>query len=385
MKVYGEAEFWGSSSKILLIIILFSFTFVSMVGGKPQHDAFGFRHWRDPGPMAEYVTKRYLGRFEGFLGAFWIASFSTVGPEYVTLIAAEVKHPRTYVKKAFQTVFFRFGFFFILGAIAVGILVPYNDKALVAAFITNTTDGSSSSGSPFIIAMRNLGVSGLPHLMNALLVTTIFSAGNTYMYCATRSLYALSLEGRAPRILQKCTRQGVPIYCVLITMLFPLLSLMQLSNSSSQALAWLTNILTAGGLINYFTMAVTYLFFYRACKAQGIDRSQFPYFGYFQPYTAWIGVIGEGCVILFFGYESFRPWNLTSFFTNYTLVVFAIITFTSWKLLHRTKLVKPTEADLVWERPIVDSYERSTLSKPQGFWAEMFEWIGLKQEDEESF
>lgn len=38
------------------------------------------------------------------------------------------------MKKAFWTIYIRFGFFFILGAIAGGVLVPYNNKALVAAF-----------------------------------------------------------------------------------------------------------------------------------------------------------------------------------------------------------------------------------------------------------
>lgn len=41
--------------------------------------------------------------------------------------------------------------------------------------------------------MQNLGVTGLPHFVNALLVTSIFSAGNTYTYCATRNLYGLAL------------------------------------------------------------------------------------------------------------------------------------------------------------------------------------------------
>ncbi|KAL4930321.1 amino acid permease/ SLC12A domain-containing protein [Aspergillus undulatus] len=368
VKVYGEAEFWGSSGKVLLIAILFTFTFVAMVGGNPQHDAFGFRNWNNPGPMAEYLSTGNLGRVEGFLGSLWMASFTTVGPEYVTLIAGETKHPRAYVKKAFQTVYWRFLIFFILGAISVGILVPYNDSALVTTFITNTADGSKSSGSPF-----------MPHVINALLVVTIFSAGNTYMYCAGRSLYALSLEGRAPRILSKCTNQGVPIYSVFVSMCFPLLSLLQLGDGSSQVLAWLTNILTAGGLINYFTMAITYIFFYRACKAQGVDRTQFPYYGRFQPYAGWIGATGEGLIVLFYGYGSFRPWNLAEFFTNYTMVIFGAITFTFWKLFHRTSFVKPHGADLVWERRIVDSYERAQLTSPKGFWIEMSEWLGLRR------
>jgi amino acid permease len=31
-------------------------------------------------------------------------------------------------------------------------------------------------------------------------------------------------------------------------------------------------------------MCIIYLFFYRALKAQGIDRSTLPYIGWFQPY-----------------------------------------------------------------------------------------------------
>ncbi len=45
---YGEAEFWMSLGKILLFAIVFCFTFVTMVGGNPQHDAYGFRYWNNP-------------------------------------------------------------------------------------------------------------------------------------------------------------------------------------------------------------------------------------------------------------------------------------------------------------------------------------------------
>lgn len=48
VKYFGEAEFWLSGGKVILMAIVFSFTFVSMVGGNPQHDAYGFRYWRNP-------------------------------------------------------------------------------------------------------------------------------------------------------------------------------------------------------------------------------------------------------------------------------------------------------------------------------------------------
>lgn len=38
VKAYGEAEFWLSGGKFLLIVMLFSFTLVTMAGGNPRHD-----------------------------------------------------------------------------------------------------------------------------------------------------------------------------------------------------------------------------------------------------------------------------------------------------------------------------------------------------------
>lgn len=241
VKVYGEAEFWLSGGKAILILILFSFTFVTMVGGNPQHDAYGFRYWNNPGSFMEYRTTGALGRFEGFLAALWSASFTVVGPEYISMVAAEAKRPRIYIKSAFKTVYFRFGLFFIGGALAVGIVCSCRDPILVAIKTGEATGSGTASASPYVIAMTNLKIEGLPHLVNALMVTSIFSAGNTYTYCSTRNLYGLALEGRAPAIFKKCWKNGVPFYAFLVTMAFPCLAFLQLGNSSNTVLNWLVS------------------------------------------------------------------------------------------------------------------------------------------------
>jgi len=64
--------------------------------------------------------------------------------------------------------------------------IPYNDKTLVAILGGDSSGGGTAAASPYVIAMQNMGIEGFPHLVNALLVTSIFSAGNTYTYCATR-------------------------------------------------------------------------------------------------------------------------------------------------------------------------------------------------------
>lgn len=211
------------------------------------------------------------------------------------------------------------------------------------------------------------------------MLTSIFSAGNTYTYAATRNLYGLALEGRAPKVLRKTTKNGVPIYAFLVVMCFPFLSFLQLSSGSNTVLTWLVNLITAGGIIDYIIMTITYIYFYRACVAQGVDRTTFPYCGRFQPYSAWIALVFETMVVIFFGYSSFVPWDVSSFFTNYTMVIVAPILFIVWKVLKRTKPVHPLEADLVWDRPVIEAYEASFINEPIGFWTEMVQLLGFKR------
>ncbi|KAB8339341.1 hypothetical protein FH972_022274 [Carpinus fangiana] len=381
VKAYGEAEFWLAGGKVLLIAIVFSFTFVSMVGGNPQHDAYGFRYWNTPGSFAENITTGTLGRFEGFLGALWSAAFTIVGPEYVAMVAGEAKRPRAYIKTAYKTIYWRFAIFFIGGALCVGIVLPYNDHSLLEILSGDKGGAGTAAASPYVIAMRNLGVNGLPHLTNALLVTSIFSAGNTYTYCATRSLYSLSIEGRAPKFLSKCTRSGVPIYCFAVTMLFPFLSFLQVSNSSAQVLTWLINLVTAAQIVDYIVICVTYLFFYRALKAQGVSRTTLPYCGWAQPYCGWIGLVGSVLIVGCYGYATFLPgrWDIASFFSYYTMAMLAPILYFGWKLIKRTKVIPATEADLVWDRPIIDAYEASFTTPPTGFWEEILELVWIKR------
>ncbi|KAH6656508.1 amino acid permease/ SLC12A domain-containing protein [Truncatella angustata] len=378
---YGEAEFWLSTGKILLLAIVFCFTFVTMVGGNPKHDVYGFRYWKSPGSFAEHITTGNLGRFEGFLGAMWSAAFTVVGPEYVAMVAGETKLPRRYLKNAFKTAYVRFALFFIGSALCVGIVIPYNDKTLVSILSGSSEGAGTAAASPYVIAMNNLGIGILPHITNALLVTSIFSAGNAYTYCGTRSLYGLALDGQAPKFLRKTTKAGVPIFCLAFTMVFPCLAFLNLSSSASEVLSWFINLITAAQIIDYIVICIAYIFFYRACEAQGLDRKSLPYYGAFQPYCAWIGLVFMTAVVCTYGYSVFLPgkWSIKTFFTYYTMVLVAPILYFGWKITHKTKFVKPEEADLEWVAPGITAYEAAYTEEAPGFWTEIMQIFGLRK------
>lgn len=88
---YGEAEFWMSIGKVILIVGLILYTFIVMVGGNPKHDAFGFRYWKNPGAFTTKYREGDTGRFLGFLYCLFQAAFVVAGPEYVSMTAGEVR------------------------------------------------------------------------------------------------------------------------------------------------------------------------------------------------------------------------------------------------------------------------------------------------------
>jgi len=175
------------------------------------------------------------------------------------MLAGEVKLPRRYLKNAFKVTYVRFAIFFIGSALCVGIVIPYNETTLLDIMAGKSGGAGTAAASPYVIAMRNLGITGLPHLTNALLCTSIFSAGNAYTYYGSRSLYSLALEGHAPKFLRKCTKAGVPMYCLMVTSLFPFLGFLNVSSGSAKVLTWFTNIITAAQIIDYSKNNLLYI------------------------------------------------------------------------------------------------------------------------------
>lgn len=357
-------------------------TFVTMCGGNPAHDAYGFRYFAQ-GTFSTYLSTGPTGHFEGVLAALFSAAFTIVGPEYISMVSAEAQRPSIYIKNAFKTVYYRFCVFFIFSALAVGIVCPHDDPKLTEIYFGSGGTGNAAS-SPYVIAMQNLGISGLPHLVNFLILTSIFSAGNTYTYAATRALHSLALAGRAPRFLTYCNSRGIPVWCFCITMLFPFLSFLQCANGSAKVLNWLVSIVTGGALINFLVISITFINYHKACVAQGVDRKTRPYYGYLQPYGAYIALFCQTIICLTYGYYAFRPWSVEVFFQNYSMQIVAIVLFVGWKVIKKSRYVRPREVDLVWERPEIEAYEASITEPPTGFWEEMGRLIGIRRKSKTS-
>ncbi|KAI9737839.1 MAG: hypothetical protein M1834_009208 [Cirrosporium novae-zelandiae] len=380
VRYFGIAEFYFSIFKVLLILGCIFFTFITMVGGNPLHDVYGFRYWNKPGAFVEHLAPGNTGRFLAIVSSMVQASFTICGPEYISMVASETKRPRKILPRAFRSFMWRMLFFFIIGSLCIGIVIPYNDPTL--AKVLDGTKSSTAAASPYVIAMDRLKISGLPHVVNALIMTSVFSSGNGLLFSAARALYGMSIQKKAPAFFSRCTKAGVPYFSVIGALLFCLLAFLQVSNSSASVLTWLVYLITACQLLNYqMAVGITYLHFHRAMKVQGVDRSSLPYIGKLQPYAAYYATGGVVVMMLVLGYDLFITggWSLLYFFLDYTMLAAFPLAFIGWKLVKRTKYVRPEVADLTLgtTKKEIDVYEELYVpplrSKPASWFNRLFE------------
>ncbi|KAJ5890898.1 uncharacterized protein N7473_007126 [Penicillium subrubescens] len=370
VRYFGVAEFYLSIFKVILMIGLFFFTLVTMVGGNPLHDRYGFRYWNNPGAFVEHLSAGNTGRFLGVLSCVYQASFSICGPEYISMVAAEAETPRKVLPPAFRSFVWRILLFFVGSALCMGIVIPYNDDTLLSILGGDISGSGTGAASPYVIAMERLKIGGLPHLVNALIMTSIFSAGNGLLFAATRTLHGMSIEGHAPRFLSQCTKAGVPIWALAVSLSFCLLAFLQVNDSSAVVMTYLVDLVTCCQLLNYCFTAVTYRHFYSSLQKQGISRDDLPYKGRFQPYTSYFAMGGTVFMLLAGGYDLFLTggWDVMWFFLDYGMIGFFIVALLGWKLFSRTKYVWPGTADISLGglKGEIDAYEALCSADHQG-------------------
>lgn len=314
VSIYGEAEFVFASIKILTILGLLIMAFIIALGGGPKHDRLGFRFWKNPGAMKEYDSTGITGRFLGLFSVLVNAAFSFGGVEMVAVAAGEAENPRKNIPKAVRRVFWRILVFYVLGSLAIGVLVASNDKNLLGA---QKSGLPGAARSPWVIGIQNAGIPVLPSTINAVILSSASSSANAFLYTGSRYLFALAQNKHAPQFLLRCSKNGVPHICVAITSSVSLLTYLSVRKGGpALVFTWFQNLTTVAALFTWCSICIAYIRFNKALKAQGVDRNTLVFKSPFQPYTAYLALVIFAIIIVFNGFHVFvgehlQNWSVT--------------------------------------------------------------------------
>lgn len=364
---YGEVEFVSLMLKVLLIVGLMFFGLVSMCGGNPNRDAYGFQHWKEGGLMRLYLVGGSTGRFLGLWNVLIYAAFACGGPDLLAVISGEVTHPRKVIPLAGRRAYIRIYLFYFGGIFFMNTLCASNNEALVAA---SAAGKAGAAASPWVIGIQLVGVHGVSDLVNAVIMTAAWSCGNGFVYGAIRSTYSASLAGYLPRFFSKCLKNGAPIYCVILTVAVGGLAYLSVSKSTATVFNWFVNLATTGLLCTYLVIWACYFQFRRALDAQGLSYKDDMYFHaprFVHPMMTYFGV-GFNVVVLFFnGFWIFFPgqFSVANLFTSYFAPVFMAVLYVGWKFAKGTHIRTALEADITTGKAEIDEEEQLEYEEDQ--------------------
>ncbi|OBJ60111.1 GABA permease [Mycobacterium sp. 1423905.2] len=190
---FGEFEFWFAGIKVATIVVFLG------LGA-----AFVLGLW--PGRHLDFSNLHSHGGFlphgiGAVFAAIVVVIFSMVGAEVVTIAAAESRDPQRAIARATRTVVARIVIFFVGSVFLLVTILPWSSVEVGV--------------SPYVAALKHMGLPGADQLMNAVVLTAVLSSLNSGLYTGSRMLFVLAARGEAPARLVRLSRRGVPHLAIL--------------------------------------------------------------------------------------------------------------------------------------------------------------------------
>ncbi|CAK9785794.1 unnamed protein product [Cutaneotrichosporon oleaginosum] len=361
IRYFGEIEFVSALLKILLIVGIILLGLITALGGVPGVPRVGFRYWRDPGPFVPYLADGSWGRFLGFWSVLINAVFSFSGIESIAMAAAEMRNPRVVIPKACKRVFARVALFYVLAVLVVGMIVPSNDPRL-------SEDSGTAATSPFVLATAAARVAAIPHIVNAVVITSAWSSGNQALLSGSRVLYSLALKGQAPRFFLRTTRWGTPWACAATYVLSSFLAFMALSASAITVFYWFVSLVGCGVLISWSCVLFNHLRLRMAFRKQGIDARRLPWHNAWTPYSSAVALFFCIIILLTNGFAVFTKgnWSVSGFITAYLDIGLVAAVFLGWKLIKKTRWVRLADIPLEEILSAMEALPEEKDERPRG-------------------
>jgi yeast amino acid transporter len=275
------------------------------------------------------------------------------GTELVGLAAAETDNPRKTIPRAAKQVFWRLILFYFSSLFVMACIVPYTHPQLLAS-----THSADLRASPFVIAIRDAGIKGLPSIINAVILISVLSVGNSSTYASTRTLHALAGVRQAPKFLRYVDRAGRPLAGQAFALICGLIAYFScLPGGATQIFDWLLQISALSSFFTWGSICLAHIRFRAAMTNQGHSIKYLPFRACFGVYGSYVGLILNVLCLAAQIYLACSPVVGTMTFASSMMDILAVPVifgfFIVWKLCKSRKeggWIQLAEMDLITGR-----------------------------------
>ncbi|CCE62144.1 hypothetical protein TPHA_0B04750 [Tetrapisispora phaffii CBS 4417] len=349
---YAEAEFFFNVCKVLMMIGFFILGIIITAGGAGNDGYLGAKYWHEPGA---FRGEHAVDRFKGVMDTFVAAAFAFGATEFIALTAAEQSNPRKAIPSAAKKVLYRIVLIFLVSIIMLGFLVPYDSDQLLGS------SGSGVKASPYVLAVSLHGVRVVPHFINAVILLSVLSVGNSAFYSSSRLLLSLSQQGYAPKWFDYVDRQGRPARAMLMSALFGVIAFCATSPKETDVFNWLLAISGLSQLFTWFAICMSHVRFRYAMKVQGRSIGEVGFHSQTGVYGSLYAATMMILALMAQFWVAIAPLNegkldAQNFFQSYLAMPILIALYFGYKLYYRDwKLyIKADKIDLISHRQIFD-------------------------------
>lgn len=318
-KAYGETEYWFAGIKVAVVILFLIIGTLMIFGVFTNKPVYLQNFFVGQAP--------FVGGVQSILYVFLLSGYAFQGEEMIGITAGESINPETSVHKAITGIFFRILLFYIGAIFVIGCLLPYTDASL--------------EKSPFTMVFENAGIPIAAAIMNFVVLTAVLSCGNSGMYCASRMLFAMAREGKAPHFLCHANKRGIPVQAVLFTGAISALCFLSGLYAPDTVYLWLINFSALCGFITWFSISLCHLRFRLGYLKQNHDISELHFKSPFFPFgtiltliTCVIVILGQG--MLFFDGAS---TNWVSLISSYLSIPLFLLIMFIHKTIKKTHII----------------------------------------------
>lgn len=237
----------------------------------------------------------------GILASMIMVMFSYTGTGIIGLAIADTEKPEKNAPAALGVITSSVLVLYVLSILFIVLLAPWNTF--------------SSSTSPFVLLLNRMRIPFSDSILNFIVLTAALSGLNSSMYSSSRMLNSLSLDGQAPKIFLKKSKNGVPVYALAMSSAALLLTAILSYLIPSKVFIILATSSGFLAMFNWLTVSVTYFFYRRKTLRECPEKLKYKAPGY--PYTAFIEAF---LLIVLFVSAPLYPGQISSLVSGIILV-----------------------------------------------------------------
>ena len=278
VSVFGEAEFWFCSVKVIAIICLIILGASMMFGVVGPQGLIGFTHYFSDGGL-------FPNGISPVFAAMVVVAYAFNGTEIIGITAGESDNPRKSIPSAVNNTAIRTLVCYVLTIIVISAIVPWREAGV--------------NESIFAVVFQKAGIPYAFQIMTLVVVTSALSCGNSWLYCTTRMLWSLARDGAAPKVFGGLSKNKVPLAAMIFTILCSSVALFaEVTGSAGEFYVLLMSVAGLAGVVGWMAICLAQMNFRKRYLASGKKLADLGYRTPFFPAVPILGLLINAGVIV---------------------------------------------------------------------------------------